>query len=56
MNKQEAIERIEKLDEHYGISEGVYLEKRDVMEQHRKTRYFNAEMKGASSVVFRQDG
>lgn len=26
------------------------------MEQHRKTRYFNAEMKGASSVVFRQDG
>ena len=31
MNKQEAIERIEKLDEHYGISEGVYLEKRDVV-------------------------
>ena len=31
MNKQEAIERIEKLDEHYGISEGVYLEKRDAV-------------------------
>lgn len=31
MNKQEAIERIEKLDEHYGISQGVYLEKRDVV-------------------------
>ena len=35
MNKQEAIERIEKLDEHYGISEGisegVYLEKREVV-------------------------
>ena len=26
------------------------------IKQHRKTRYFNAEMKGASSVVFRQDG
>ena len=31
MNKQEAIERIEKLDEHYGISQGVYLNKRDVV-------------------------
>lgn len=31
MNKQEAIERIEKLDEHYGISQGVYLKKRDVV-------------------------
>jgi hypothetical protein len=31
MNKKEAIEKIEKLDEHYGISEGVYLEKRDVV-------------------------
>ena len=31
MNKQEAIELIEKLEEHYGISEGVYLEKRDVI-------------------------
>jgi hypothetical protein len=31
MNKQEAIEKIKKLDEHYGISEGVYLEKRDVV-------------------------
>ena len=31
MNKQEAIEKIEKLDEHYGISQGVYLKKRDVV-------------------------
>lgn len=31
MNKQEAIERIEKLDEHYGISQGVYFKKRDVV-------------------------
>ena len=31
MNKQEAIKLIEKLEEHYGISEGVYLEKRDVI-------------------------
>ena len=31
MNKHEAIERIKKLDEYYGFSEGVYLEKRDVV-------------------------
>ena len=31
MNKQEAIKLIEKLEEHYGISEGVYLKKRDVI-------------------------
>jgi hypothetical protein len=31
MNKKEAIEKIKKLDEHYGIGEGVYLEKRDVV-------------------------
>ena len=31
MNKQEAIELIKKLDEYYGFSKGVYLEKRDVI-------------------------
>ena len=31
MNKQEAIERIKKLEEYYGFSKGVYLEKRDVI-------------------------
>ena len=31
MNKQEAIKLIEKLKEYYGISKGVYLEKRDVI-------------------------
>ena len=31
MNKKEAIELIEKLNEYYGISKGVYLEKQDVI-------------------------
>ena len=31
MNKQEAIERIKTLEEYYGFSKGVYLEKRDVI-------------------------
>ena len=31
MNKQEAIEKIKKLEEYYGFSKGVYLEKRDVI-------------------------
>ena len=31
MNKQEAIELIKKLEEYYGFSKGVYLEKRDVI-------------------------
>ena len=31
MNKQEAIESIKKLEEYYGFSKGVYLEKRDVI-------------------------
>ena len=31
MNKQEAIKLIEKLEEYYGFSKGVYLEKRDVI-------------------------
>ena len=39
-----------------GVVEELENFKDFIMEQHRKTRYFNAEMKGASSVVFRQDG
>ena len=31
MNKQEAIEKIKKLEVYYGFSKGVYLEKRDVI-------------------------
>ena len=31
MNKQEAIKLIEKLEEYFGFSKGVYLEKRDVI-------------------------
>ena len=31
MNKKEAIKLIKKLEEYYGFSKGVYLEKRDVI-------------------------